>query len=47
MSYEFEYLKKYLENYMDGVDSVHCTKGTCNSVELVGVILACEVMCQM
>ena len=28
--------QKYLENYRDGVDPVHCAKGTCNLSELVG-----------
>ena len=36
--------QKYLENYTDGVDPVHCTKGTYN---LSGVQLICEVTYQM
>ena len=39
--------QKHLENYMDGVDSVHCTKGTYNLSELVAVKLMLEVMYQM
>ena len=31
---------------MDGVDPVHCTKGTAKLSELVGVKLICEVMYQ-
>ena len=26
---------EYLEYYTDGVDPVHCTRGTCNLIELV------------
>ena len=37
---------KYLENYTEAVDSVHCIKGTCNLSELVGVKLICEVTYQ-
>ena len=32
-----EVFQKYLENYTDGVDLVHCTKGTCNLSELIGI----------
>ena len=31
---------------MDGVDPVHCTRGTCNLNKLVGVLLIHKVMYQ-
>ena len=33
----FSVFEKYLENYTNGVDPVHCTRGTCNLSELVEV----------
>ena len=46
-SQDLEYLDpKYLINYTDGVDPVHCTKGTCNLSELIGVNLICEATYQ-
>ena len=45
-SHNLEYLDpKNWENYTDGIDPVHCTKGTCNESEIVKLI--CEVTYQM
>ena len=46
-SHDLEHVDpKYWENYTEGVDHIHCTKGTCNLSKLVGVKVIHEVTYQ-